>query len=304
VQQFPDYNFVGLIIGPRGLTQKQLEKDTGAKIVIRGKGSVKTGRQSSEEEQDDLHVLISADTAAQIRAAARAVKRLLVPVEEGKNIHKMQQLRQLAEINGTLHDSGWQPRTWRSADVYCKHCGDLSHPTTDCPLKDKPVDKQAIEKDYEAFMNEIGLDATASAGPAGKSEVEKSYEQFMASLSGPGKQPVPAGMAAPWKQVQPAAPIPPVQAPPQAAPSYHPAAPQPPHQGYGMAPPPGYGPPPGMPMGAPMPPWPAPGMRGPGMRGPHGGYPSIFGAPAPPMAPRGMAPMGQQMPNGAGNPWQ
>jgi len=245
-------------------------------------------------------VLISADTAAQIRAAARAVKRLLVPVEEGKNIHKMQQLRQLAEINGTLHDSGWQPRTWRSADVYCKHCGDLSHPTTDCPLKDKPVDKQAIEKDYEAFMNEIGLDSTATVG-TGNTEVEKSYEQFMASLSGPGAPPAGA-VAAPWKQVQPAAPVPPVQGPPQSVggAAYHQVAPQqqPHHQGYGMGPPPGYGMPP---MGAPMPPWPGAGMRGPpAMRG---GYPSIFGAPAPPMAPRGMAPMGQ-IPNGTGNPWQ
>jgi len=243
-------------------------------------------------------VLISADTAAQIRAAARAVKRLLVPVEEGKNVHKMQQLRQLAEINGTLHDSGWQPRTWRSADVYCKHCGDLSHPTSDCPLKDKPVDKQAIEKDYETFMNEIGMDVTATVVGTGKSEVEKSYEQFMASLSGPGVPTPQNAAAAPWKQQMP-------PAGPGAVPPFHPAP-----QGYGMGPPAtGYGPPPGMPpMGAPMPPWASgPGMRGPpqGMRGPPSGpgYPSIFGAPAPPMAPRSMPPMGMpNVPPGT-NPW-
>lgn len=55
----------------------------------------------------------------------------------GKNEHKRAQLRKLAEINGTLRDNLWQPtgRTWASADVYCKYCGEISHPTVDCPLK-------------------------------------------------------------------------------------------------------------------------------------------------------------------------
>ena len=32
------------ITGPRGNTLKNMEKDTGAKIIIRGKGSVKEGK--------------------------------------------------------------------------------------------------------------------------------------------------------------------------------------------------------------------------------------------------------------------
>ena len=42
--EFPEINFVGLLIGPRGNTLKSMEKDTGAKIIIRGKGSVKEGK--------------------------------------------------------------------------------------------------------------------------------------------------------------------------------------------------------------------------------------------------------------------
>ena len=38
-REFPTYNFIGLIIGPRGNTQKKLEGETGCKISIRGKGS-------------------------------------------------------------------------------------------------------------------------------------------------------------------------------------------------------------------------------------------------------------------------
>jgi splicing factor 1 len=108
------------------------------------------------------------------------VKKILVPVEESKNKHKIEQLRELARINGTLRENNeWQPRTWKSADVYCKHCGELSHPTSDCPLKGKPVDKAVIDQEYNNFMKEIGdtsdLDATSS-------EVEASYQQFMAFL--------------------------------------------------------------------------------------------------------------------------
>ncbi|KAI3745480.1 hypothetical protein L1987_58594 [Smallanthus sonchifolius] len=44
MKEYPCYNFSGLIIGPRGNTQKRMEKEIGAKIVIRGKGSVKEGR--------------------------------------------------------------------------------------------------------------------------------------------------------------------------------------------------------------------------------------------------------------------
>ncbi|KHJ82412.1 hypothetical protein OESDEN_17894 [Oesophagostomum dentatum] len=34
-------NFIGRIIGPAGMSVKQLESDTGCHILIRGKGSVK-----------------------------------------------------------------------------------------------------------------------------------------------------------------------------------------------------------------------------------------------------------------------
>jgi splicing factor 1 len=272
VDQFPDYNFVGLIIGPRGLTQKQLEKETGAKIVIRGKGSAKNGRVN-EDDNDDLHVLISGDTPSQINAAARAVKKLLVPVEESKNTHKIQQLRKLAEINGTLHENHFATRTWKSADVYCKHCGELSHPTADCPLKDKPVDKQAIEQDYEKFMNEIGMDLS-QANP-GSVEVEQSYEQFMNSLKTSSSAPtqMPSNPNPP--------PPPPSSAPTPWSQSGGPPFP-PPH------PPAGGGYPV---MGAPPPPFAPFGRPGypPMGRFPPGNNP-LFGAPPPPMMPHGHMP--------------
>ena len=35
------FNFVGRILGPRGLTAKQLEAETGCKIMVRGRGSMR-----------------------------------------------------------------------------------------------------------------------------------------------------------------------------------------------------------------------------------------------------------------------
>ena len=40
----PEINFMGLLIGPRGNTMKKLEAETGAKIMIRGKGTQKEGK--------------------------------------------------------------------------------------------------------------------------------------------------------------------------------------------------------------------------------------------------------------------
>ena len=34
-------NYIGMIIGPKGLYQKRLEEETGCKILIRGKDSQK-----------------------------------------------------------------------------------------------------------------------------------------------------------------------------------------------------------------------------------------------------------------------
>lgn len=41
IKDFPEFNFVGRILGPRGMTAKQLEYETGCKIMVRGKGSMR-----------------------------------------------------------------------------------------------------------------------------------------------------------------------------------------------------------------------------------------------------------------------
>ena len=65
-KDYPDYNFVGRILGPRGLTAKQLEQETGCKIMVRGKGSM---RDKKKEEQNKFKSFFSSVKKRQITVA-------------------------------------------------------------------------------------------------------------------------------------------------------------------------------------------------------------------------------------------
>nr|4JVY_A Chain A, Female germline-specific tumor suppressor gld-1 [Caenorhabditis elegans]4JVY_B Chain B, Female germline-specific tumor suppressor gld-1 [Caenorhabditis elegans] len=112
--EYPDYNFVGRILGPRGMTAKQLEQDTGCKIMVRGKGSMRDkskesahrGKANWEHLEDDLHVLVQCEDTEnrvhiKLQAALEQVKKLLIPAPEGTDELKRKQLMELAIINGT-----------------------------------------------------------------------------------------------------------------------------------------------------------------------------------------------------------
>uniref|UniRef100_L7LTC6 Putative quaking n=1 Tax=Rhipicephalus pulchellus TaxID=72859 RepID=L7LTC6_RHIPC len=118
VKEHPDYNFVGRILGPRGMTAKQLEQETGCKIMVRGKGSMRDkkkedmnrGKPNWEHLNDDLHVLITCEDSSnraevKLQKAVDEVRKLLVPVTEGEDELKKRQLMELAIINGTYRDS-------------------------------------------------------------------------------------------------------------------------------------------------------------------------------------------------------
>ncbi|KAK1290420.1 KH domain-containing protein SPIN1 [Acorus calamus] len=110
IEQYPGYNFVGLIIGPRGNTQKRMEKDTGAQIRLHGKGCMKEVRPGKKHDpyEDDLHVLIEVENQKSLDDAVAMVEKLLVPLDERENKLKQNQLRELAKLSGKL--KGTDPR--------------------------------------------------------------------------------------------------------------------------------------------------------------------------------------------------
>ncbi|ORX40072.1 hypothetical protein BD324DRAFT_576531 [Kockovaella imperatae] len=193
VKEFPEINFFGLLVGPRGNSLKRMERESGAKISIRGKGSVKDGKGRpdafSHDEDDELHCLVMADDEEKVKACVALINKVIetaASTPEGQNDHKRNQLRELASLNGTLRDDENQlcqncgekgHRRWEcpqqrmyNANVICRLCGGAGHMARDCRGRGDPnlaQNKQtAFDSEYSALMAELG--EGGQAGAAGR----------------------------------------------------------------------------------------------------------------------------------------
>ncbi|KAI3388011.1 hypothetical protein SNEBB_010314 [Seison nebaliae] len=124
VKEYPDFNFVGRILGPRGMTAKKLENDTQCKIMVRGRGSIRDrrkeesmiGKPNWEHLKEDLHILISSEDTSnrnkvKLENARKEIEKLLIPTSEGDDELKRRQLIELAILNGTYRDRNHQTLT-------------------------------------------------------------------------------------------------------------------------------------------------------------------------------------------------
>jgi splicing factor 1 len=170
--QYPEINFIGLLIGPRGNTLKEMEKASGAKIMIRGKGSVKPGKgrqggQPVPGEDEELHALIRAPDELSFKRAIEKINKIIkmaIECPEEQNQLKKQQLELLAKMNGTYREdsifSGCgncgsaEHRDWQCperknavAAIVCSICGGAGHIEADCLQKNKQnptIDKAKV----------------------------------------------------------------------------------------------------------------------------------------------------------------
>ncbi|KAL0310902.1 UNVERIFIED_CONTAM: KH domain-containing protein [Sesamum angustifolium] len=121
VDQYPNYNFVGRLLGPRGNSLKRVEATTDCRVLIRGRGSIKDpareemmrGKPGYEHLNEPLHILVEAELPveiidARLMQAREILEDLLKPVDESQDFYKKQQLRELALLNGTLREEGSQ----------------------------------------------------------------------------------------------------------------------------------------------------------------------------------------------------
>ncbi|XP_051143293.1 KH domain-containing protein At3g08620-like isoform X3 [Andrographis paniculata] len=119
VDKYPDYNFVGRLLGPRGNSLKRVEASTGCRIYIRGRGSVKDpnkeeklrGKPGYEHLNEPLHILIEAESPAnfsdgRLMQAKEILEERLIPVDdEAQDYYKKEQLRELAMIKNSRAQS-------------------------------------------------------------------------------------------------------------------------------------------------------------------------------------------------------
>ncbi|KAJ7593534.1 hypothetical protein C8J56DRAFT_931300 [Mycena floridula] len=200
VKEFPEINFFGLLVGPRGNSLKKMERESGAKISIRGKGSIKEGKsrsdQYADDAEEDLHCLVLAETDEKVAACVRMINKVIetaASTPEGQNDHKRNQLRELAALNGTLRDDenqvcqncgGVGHRKYDcpeqrnfTANIICRVCGSAGHMARDCTVnKDPnapqmpapPVNSRGFDSEYASLMAELGESASGPVVDLGK----------------------------------------------------------------------------------------------------------------------------------------
>lgn len=219
-----------------------MELESGAKIAIRGKGSVKEGKGRSDaahssNQEEDLHCLIMADTEDKVNKAKKLINNVIetaASIPEGQNELKRNQLRELAALNGTLRDDENQacqncgqighrkydcPEKQNfTANIICRVCGNAGHMARDCPERERgsswrnngprgpgrAAPGDAVDREMEQLMQELG-DGSNGAPPA---RIEAGPGS--GPPSGPGAdrdmrpwQRGPTGEAAPWRRSKP-----------------------------------------------------------------------------------------------------
>lgn len=203
---------------------KGLEADSGAKISIRGKGSVKEGKIGpTPGEEEELHALVMADTDVKIKKAMSLINKIIetaASVPEGQNELKRLQLRQLAELNGTAREDD---------SLVCTNCGETGHRKFDCPEAEN-VTANLVCK-ICGGIGHVAIDCLDRNNPEAiraaeirASRMDSEYANLMGEVGSSSNEPV-----APWKQA--------AAAPPWASAAANPPAAPP---GFSM-PPPGFG---------------------------------------------------------------
>lgn len=227
------------MVGPRGKTQRELESKTGCKIAIRGRGSVKEGARGRrdgkmmEGDNEPLHVVITGDDQQSVDAATEMIEHMLVVIDDEKNVHKQQQLRELALLNGTLkedefcsicaekgHRSFECPKRFSmnkpATTVKCAICGDTSHPTRDCTQKEAAAGQanpQELDSDYMSFMAELDGKKVEKAPASENASAPAKPERAVDTTPSVGSLPVPSGGPVPGAP-PPSTSLPPPPPPP------------------------------------------------------------------------------------------
>jgi len=179
IDEHPEINFIGLIIGPRGNTQKKMQAETGAQICIRGKGSIKEGKQGrrdgkeQEGSNDPLHVYLEADTEEQVEAAAAKIHFLINPSAELEE-YKAKQIMELQIINGTAKD----PKPTQELSLLQTLGNNFEEKILQTLNQQAQVEGQlqglsglagtgaSMEDEYASLMKDLGMPSTGPAAAA------------------------------------------------------------------------------------------------------------------------------------------
>lgn len=166
----PAQSYVSLILGPRGKTQKILEKKTKCKIYIRGKGASRGKNYQFENEDEPMHVLIVSDSEANIERCCEILEPILNgKLDDEENRKRRYELMRIGSENrlGITYNSEWCDYCWEQGHKRyccpnrplaigwsCEYCNEKTHMVQDCP--NKKSKKKTLEEELEEFNRETG----------------------------------------------------------------------------------------------------------------------------------------------------
>lgn len=214
-----------------------MEKETGAKIIIRGKGSVKEGKVGRKDgqplpgEDEPLHAFITAGNPECVKKAVDKIKDVIrqgIEVPEGHNDLRRMQLRELAQLNGTLRETdgprcsncgSTEHKSWLCPDkpnitnnIVCSSCGGAGHIAKDCRSK-RPgaggppsANAQAkIDEEYLSLMAELGEGPPPKQkeiDPLVQAQLNRGNYSLFDRPSAPRAIAAPPPIPPPWNQQQ------------------------------------------------------------------------------------------------------
>ena len=160
--EYPQYNFMGLILGPRGNSLEKIKQKYNCKIIVKGRGSLKDGMTGLKKDgskfdslDEPMHVVINGPTPEAVKDASDHIRKLIKQQIDDPDGETMVALRashmhELAVLNGTLRDIDMKclncgregHKTWQcpesdnvTASIICSACGGVGHITKDCKAR-------------------------------------------------------------------------------------------------------------------------------------------------------------------------
>ena len=212
-ERYPDINFSGMILGPRGINHKRLEEESGCQISIRGRGTRGQLESQTEEELNmPMHVCVMGEDDEKINSAIKLIEPLIDPLHPDFESERLKGLEQLALITGTgtaakdrqlrlIEAGGVDELSYTMIEIKCDVCGGRGHLPSDCPnrKKEASVEEWRINSEYSKLISEL------SGRPQNDSSIGVSSHP-LAMKSIPTHAPVPPR---PVRYVHPQPPPPP-----------------------------------------------------------------------------------------------
>lgn len=169
----PTPNCIGLILGPRGESLKDLESRYKVKISIRGQGSTPDSRTTGEvciprSPDEPLHALIEADTDSAIDNCISELEMIIMPKPDQENELKKKQLYQLAVYNGVV-----------SADSAFEKKEENENPPWYDPALN--LDNSEVRNAVDNFVNDLETKEDETIELEKQKKLEK-YKPFMINL--------------------------------------------------------------------------------------------------------------------------